>query len=222
MTKNPLKLSINLVPETCAYKNLRQEMTTYRWKKLRNEIYSSQGNACYICGAKGKFHLHEDWEYNENDGVQKLIGLHAICLLCHNVIHFGMAQNLAEQGYLEIESVINHFLKVNEVNIEIFVSHKKEAEQIYKRRSERQYQIDFGEWSNLPFERSEGPPENDIGPEIGGNIPNICPYCHKEGTLEFVDDQYSEEMSDGEEAEYYAGNYGAAACNHCNNIVFLE
>jgi hypothetical protein len=127
MTLENLRLAIDLIPRTAWYKNFRLQMRRSQWDKLRKKVYADQGNACCICGATGRLNCHEVWSYDEQRHVQKLMGFHAVCGMCHHVTHFGLAQILAGQGQLDLEAVIEHFLKVNGVSRKDFEAHKTEA-----------------------------------------------------------------------------------------------
>src|SRR5437763_1306550 len=122
-----LKLHIDLVPETCWHKNLRKQMKKSQWDKLRKKVYADQGNTCCVCGASGRLNCHESWSYDDERHIQKLAGFHAVCGMCHHVTHYGLAQVLASQGHLDLEAVIEHFLRVNGVGREEFETHKTEA-----------------------------------------------------------------------------------------------
>lgn len=153
MNHNSLKLIIDLVPETCWYKNLRKQMRPSQWDKLRRKVYADAGHVCQICEAGGKLNCHEMWAYDDKKCVQKLVGFQAICSMCHHVHHFGLAQILASQGHLQLNAVIEHFMTVNNVNREAFEAHKTEAFTLWRQRSQRQWQTDLGEWSSLVLQR---------------------------------------------------------------------
>jgi hypothetical protein len=144
-----LKLCIELVPKTCWKKNLRTQMKRSRWDKLRKKVHADQGNACCVCGAGGKFFCHEIWDYDDEQHVQKLRGFLAICTLCNAVIHFGVALEIAGASGLSPDSVIEHFMRVNGVERDVFVAHAAEAYAVWQRRSSHEWQIDFGEWAAL-------------------------------------------------------------------------
>src|SRR5258708_22360853 len=61
MPANPpenLKLTIELVPETCWYSNMRSALPRDEWDRLRRQVYADYGHRCGICGARGKLHCH--------------------------------------------------------------------------------------------------------------------------------------------------------------------
>jgi hypothetical protein len=149
MQHENLKLKIDLIPKTAWYQNLRTQMRRSQWDKLRKKVYVDQGNVCRICGAGGTLSCHEVWHYDEERFVQKLLGFHALCGMCHHVTHFGLAQILASQGHLDLEAVIEHFKRINGVGREVFESHKAEAFRVWRERSRHKWQPELGEWASL-------------------------------------------------------------------------
>ena len=69
--------------------------------------------------------------------------------MCHHVTHFGLAQILASKGQLDLGAVVEHFLKVNGTNLEVFKKHKTEAFRIWSERSQHKWKTDLGEWASL-------------------------------------------------------------------------
>ena len=115
-----MKLTIELVPKSCFFKNVRSEVSRKTWDIIRNEAYNQAGYKCEICGGIGNRHpveCHEIWEYK--DDIQKLIGFTAICPSCHQVKHIGLSQIRGLE-----KQCVEHLVKVNNIN-------KKEAEEMY-------------------------------------------------------------------------------------------
>lgn len=52
----------------------------------------------------------------------------------------------------------------------------------------------------------------------GSHMPDICPNCHDVGSIMFVESD-TEEMTDGQFAEYFAGTQGVAICMSCQMLV---
>jgi hypothetical protein len=105
------KLTIELVPSTSWYNNVRAKVTTREWDIIRKAVYNSAHNVCEICGGKGKKHAvecHEIWEYDDSKYIQKLIGMIALCPSCHKVKHMGLAKMIGEY-----EIAVKHLAKVN-------------------------------------------------------------------------------------------------------------
>jgi len=50
------ELTIELVPKTCWYTNLRSELPKSKWDKLRKKSYQEADYKCQICGGKGNRH----------------------------------------------------------------------------------------------------------------------------------------------------------------------
>jgi hypothetical protein len=144
-----VKLEIDLVPTTAWGKNLRTQLGATKWGKLRKQVIADQGNVCAICSSTEKLQCHEIWEFNDKNGVQLLKGFQASCSLCHLSSHFGLAQNLSVQGHVNIDNVISHFLTVNSISMKQFEKHKNEAFAIWRERSEREWELNLGDWESL-------------------------------------------------------------------------
>jgi phage terminase large subunit GpA-like protein len=146
-------LTIELVPETSWYSNMRKVMTTEDWDKLRRSTYAKYNHICGICGATGMLHCHEIWEYDDRRHIQKLKGFIAICPLCHHVKHIGFAAILAKRGELDYDDVVNHFLKVNKCSLREFEKYREEAFEEWEERSSHSWKVDLGEFQKLVSER---------------------------------------------------------------------
>jgi hypothetical protein len=92
------KLSVELVPQTVWYRNLRSELSREEWDRLRKACYHKAWHRCEIChdtglnqGYNWPVECHEIWHYDDEKKVQKLMGLIALCPLCHMVKHLGKA-----------------------------------------------------------------------------------------------------------------------------------
>ena len=84
-----LKLTLDLIPQSAFYKNVRSEVSKSEWDKIRKEVYKKAGYICEICGKKDRLDAHEIFEYDEINNIQKLIGLVALCRLnINNVLDF--------------------------------------------------------------------------------------------------------------------------------------
>ncbi|WP_218080940.1 DUF5710 domain-containing protein [Anthocerotibacter panamensis] len=108
----PPKLTIELVPQTCWYSNVRSNVSDKDWDKLRQMTYEKANNTCEVCGGKGTqwpVECHEIWDYDDKQHIQKLVGLIALCPPCHEVKHMGFANT---QGRGDIARA--HLAKVND------------------------------------------------------------------------------------------------------------
>jgi hypothetical protein len=107
---NPL-LSVELVPSSCWYSNVRDHVNTEEWDTLRRWAYQQSGHLCAVCGGRGPkwpVECHEIWQYDDRNSIQKLVGLTALCPSCHQVKHIGRA-GLYNQG----EEAKAHLTKIN-------------------------------------------------------------------------------------------------------------
>ena len=74
-------LTIDLVPRTVWFSSLYRLMPKEKWKTLKRKIYEKEGRKCYICGStRPPFELHEFWEYDDENHIQRLVGTHHLCL----------------------------------------------------------------------------------------------------------------------------------------------
>lgn len=149
-----MKLTIELVPGTAWFKSLYHLMPEDEWNKLKERIYAEEGRKCYICESTSPpFHLHEFWQYDDERHVQKLVGLHHLCDLCHKIKHIGFwchthdgREKLKQQG-LSLKDLIKHFCTVNKCAEKDFHQHEDEAFRAWSRRSEHKWKQDLGEYN---------------------------------------------------------------------------
>ena len=144
-----LKLQIEMVPTTAWGQNLRLSLPQGKWNKLRRSVHEKNGMKCQICGSPNKLNCHEEWKFDEETGVQKLIGLGTVCNMCHHAAHIGRSKQLAAAGHLDINAVVEHFLSVNGVDIEVFIRHESEAIDKWLHQSTIEWTQDFGEYAEL-------------------------------------------------------------------------
>ena len=129
-----MKLTIELVPETSWYTNVRSEVSKDVWTAIKQKTRARAGDRCEICGGVGPkwpVECHEVWAYDDIEHVQKLVGFIALCPDCHQVKHIGFATT---QG--KLEEAIEHFKRVNELDSAreylIEVWNKWEERNLYK------------------------------------------------------------------------------------------
>jgi hypothetical protein len=144
-----LKLTIELVPKTSWYNNMRKVLPKTEWDRLRKQTYAEYGHKCGICGAEGRLNCHEIWEYDDCNHRQRLLGFIALCDLCHHVKHIGLAGILASKGQLDYEKAVEHFMKVNRCGRRGFDKHRKKAFTQWAERSKHDWQVDLGEYEAL-------------------------------------------------------------------------
>lgn len=87
-------LTIELVPETCWFSNVRNHVDQDMWKKIKSATFFNAGNKCEICNGTGNKHpveCHEIFVYDDKKNIQKLKKCIALCPKCHEVKHMGLA-----------------------------------------------------------------------------------------------------------------------------------
>lgn len=144
-----LRLTIELVPSPCWYGNLRKALPKREWDKIRKSVYAEYEYKCGICGTEGRLECHELWAYDDENHVQALRGFIALCPLCHRVKHIGLTGKLADEGIVDYEAVVQHFMKVNECSRNIFEQHKGQAFMQWAQRSECQWETNFGPYQSV-------------------------------------------------------------------------
>ena len=143
-----MRLTAELVPKTAWNKSLYRFLPSDVWNNLRNSIIRENGRKCQICGeTKGAMQLHEIWNYDDVEHIQKLDGFILLCNMCHHVKHIGLAGILAEEGKLDYNAVVRHFCKVNGCSEKEFEKHVEDAFAVWAMRSSHQWKQDFGEYS---------------------------------------------------------------------------
>ena len=135
------KLTIELVPSTSWYSNLRSMLSKKDWDILRKEVYKLAGYQCEICSGKGKrwaVECHEAWEYDDENKIQILKKLTALCPACHEVKHMGHA-NTQNRG----EIAVKHLAKINNWTIEEAKIYVEQCFEIWSWRSNFSWQLDL-------------------------------------------------------------------------------
>lgn len=136
-----MKLDFELVPDSCWYSNLRSELPKEVWDKIRKKAYARAGGKCMICGAPtARLEAHEQWEYDDRNGVQKLANVVAICRPCHEVIHIGRTQLMGRE-----REASEHFMKVNGCTYAEYRKALGEANEKHRERSRREWKLDVSE-----------------------------------------------------------------------------
>ena len=112
------KLTIELIPSTSFYTNVRSILPKSQWDRLRKDSYKKAQFKCEICkesgldqGYKHALECHEIWEYKA-DNTQLLKGLISLCPRCHQVKHIGrtIAIGKKKEAYAHMKKV-NKFTK---------------------------------------------------------------------------------------------------------------
>jgi 5-methylcytosine-specific restriction endonuclease McrA len=111
-----MKLTIELVPQTSWYSNVRSNVSKESWDIIRRKCYKAANYKCEICGETGldqgfkhPVECHEIWEYGKHKK-QILKGFISLCPLCHKTKHIGLARINGEE-----DLVIDQLIKVNKI-----------------------------------------------------------------------------------------------------------
>lgn len=113
MTTPNARLTVELVPSTAWWSNVRSNVPAKDWNICKRFVRNRSGDRCEVCGGRGPrwpVEAHEIWQYDANPdgGVQTLVGLIALCPDCHLVKHIGRAFKVG-QG----QRALTHLMTVN-------------------------------------------------------------------------------------------------------------
>lgn len=140
-----MKLTIELVPKSSWYSNVRSNVSKAEWDRLRHKSYEKANHVCEICGDVGtnqgyrhKLECHEIWNYDDVSLTQTLTGLVSLCPYCHTAKHPGLAQINGKLGI-----VVKQLQKVNKITLEDAENLLIEAFVKYKKRSKNKYTLDI-------------------------------------------------------------------------------
>jgi hypothetical protein len=90
----PARLTVELVPKTSWYHNVRALVDEPSWDRIRRQVYRQADYRCEVCGGRGPEHpveCHEVWRYDDRTRAQLLVRMIALCPACHQVKHLGFA-----------------------------------------------------------------------------------------------------------------------------------
>lgn len=162
------KLSIELVPKTAFYSNVRAKVSKEKWDQIRKKCYSLAQNKCQVCGdtgykqgAKHPVECHEIWQYDEMTQTQKLKGFIALCPLCHTVKHFGYAQLNGKEDIAK-----QHLAKVNGWNMREVSEYIGECWGMWQHRNKIDWKLDISFMDVFLDEPAELPMYNNPDAEI--------------------------------------------------------
>jgi hypothetical protein len=136
-----MKLTIELVPKTAWFKNLRSELPKDLWDRLRTQVYKNANYVCEICGGIGPTHpveCHEVWSYDNTNKVQKLERLIALCPACHEVKHMGLA---AKRGRQDI--ALRHLAEVNGWSLSDARTYAEACFELWAKQSKHKWTTDL-------------------------------------------------------------------------------
>jgi len=116
-----VKLSIELIPSNSYGNNLRGLLRGCTWDRLRKATYEEADHQCEICGSNGlaqgrkhRVEAHEVWSYDDENRIQTLERLQALCPLCHQAKHIGRSLSVGAGA-----RTVRHLAKVNRLTKEV-------------------------------------------------------------------------------------------------------
>jgi hypothetical protein len=153
------KLRLELIPGPLWGLNLRSNVVGIgpgRWLKLSRATKAALGK-CTICGGNDRLHGHENWKYIEKrrSGVAILIGIDAICTICHSVQHWGRIQQLVAIGLMSAADerrLIRHIMKTNKCTRAAFERHVVRSFRIWRVRSKKRWKTYWGNFEPIVVE----------------------------------------------------------------------
>jgi hypothetical protein len=134
-------LYVDLIPKSSWFSSLRSILPDGQWDILRREAYKRARYECEICGGKGDRHpveCHEIWEYK--DDIQKLVGLQAICPMCHQVKHIGLALTRNDG---DIGPQTKHMMYVNDWSRKETYKHIDDSFEVWRNRDYTNWKLDI-------------------------------------------------------------------------------
>tara|TARA_R110000796_G_scaffold11198_4_gene37357 strand:- start:5301 stop:5900 length:600 start_codon:yes stop_codon:yes gene_type:complete len=138
------KLTIELVPKTCHYTNVRSVLPTKIWDKLRKTSYKKANLKCEVCkdtglnqGYKHRLECHEIWEYT-SDNTQLLKGLISLCPKCHQAKHIGRSIAIGKG-----KEIFKHIAKVNRWTLTEVEQYVGACFQEHKERSKLKWSLNI-------------------------------------------------------------------------------
>jgi hypothetical protein len=141
MEKQTPRLTVEMVPGTCHFSNLRSNLSKKDWDTLRAECFRLAGHRCQVCGGRGATHAvecHEVWEYDDAQRLQTLTGLMALCPVCHKAKHMWLAR---QKGWADMAE--RQLCRVNGWSRGEMEAYLDEAFRVYELRSTHEWQLDI-------------------------------------------------------------------------------
>lgn len=132
-----LALTIELVPGSCWYSNVRSNVKPATWERLQRATFMLCHNRCECCGRFTNLECHEVWHYDDRTQIQKLERLCGLCPQCHEVKHFGLA---TENG--RSAPALKWFCEVNKMAPADAIQYIERAFKIHGIRSQFNWGLD--------------------------------------------------------------------------------
>lgn len=136
-----MKLTIELIPKSSFFKNVRSEVSRSEWDTIRKNVYKQADYKCEVCHGKGNkwpIECHEIFSYDADEKIQKLERLIALCPSCHQVKHIGLAR--VKGNY---EKALDHFCRINETEKKEAEAYVDECFKVWQNRNCIQWKLDL-------------------------------------------------------------------------------
>jgi hypothetical protein len=140
-----IKLTVELIPASNFYNNIRSSLTKSQWDLIRKDSYLKANHKCEICHQTGKeqgykniVECHEIWDYDFKNKKQRLKGLISLCTRCHLCKHIGRAFAVGKQA-----EVFKHMELVNNWNHKELVMYLVKIFKEHKLRSKIPWELDL-------------------------------------------------------------------------------
>lgn len=134
-------LTIELVPQSCWYSNVRSNVSSEEWQRLKRITFKQAGYRCEVCGSRGPqwpVECHERWFYDDQQHVQRLVGLVALCPACHEVKHIGLATTRGRAGIATA-----HLAAVNDWMLAEAEAYVAACFEVWAQRSQHPWHLDI-------------------------------------------------------------------------------
>lgn len=138
-----LLLSIEPRPVSTWGVTLSNLLPKKEWFELARQCKQEADYTCVVCGTESrKMHAHEVWSFDDKKKVQKLEDVICICVLCHDVKHFGRSTQVYGKRYQT--ELIKHWCKVNKLTKEDFQKHLNDIRTLNHKRVKVFYVVEVG------------------------------------------------------------------------------
>ena len=131
-----MKLQPELVPRPLWNVSANKILRSAWQREIRPAIFDDFDGICAHCeAATTRMYAHEQWEYDDADGVALLTGIELACQHCNTCLHIRRCPPEHETGALR------HLAAVNEISIAEATTLEREAKAEWSRRSGRQWRV---------------------------------------------------------------------------------
>ncbi len=153
--KPPIRRGIrpDLIPMSSWGSSLANLLTKASWDSVRLPVLRTAG-ACQVCTeATAPLECHEIWSYAlppedavpGTVGVQRLLGLAALCEDCHAMFHMGRARVIGTFTFVK-----QRLMRVNEWSQAEFMAYEIEQEELAAKRSAVSWALDVSRLAGGP------------------------------------------------------------------------